>query len=149
VKEFFCRGPKTNSQFIKLLKKKSFSLKKRVKWRRRGKKFYHFFQGCVIFFVEVVVVQIGAISSNIFWTKDHSLIQKIVYQFISGFKTYTFRKGVFFFVRIQVHYRKSVKIVTFSSINYDLLLKKKHFFQKKNIFDFKKRTNLAPLRYWT
>jgi dihydroorotase-like cyclic amidohydrolase len=59
------------------------------------------------------------------------------------------RKSVLFFVRIQVQYRKSGKNVTFSSTNHDLFLKKEHFFQIKNIFDSKKRTSLAPLRYWT
>jgi hypothetical protein len=59
------------------------------------------------------------------------------------------RKCVLFFVRIQVQYRKSVKNVTFLSTNHDLFLKKVHFFQIKNIFDSKKRTSLAPIRYWT
>jgi hypothetical protein len=44
---------------------------------------------------------------------------------------------------------KRVKNITFSSTNPDLFLKKEHFFQINNIFDSKKRTTLAPLRYWT
>jgi hypothetical protein len=65
-------------------------------------------------------------------------------------KCYTLRKTVLSFVRIQVQYRRSVKNVTFSCTNHDLFLKKEHFFfQIKNIFDSKKGTSLAPLRYWT
>jgi hypothetical protein len=62
---------------------------------------------------------------------------------------YIRRKGILFSVRIQVQYRKSVKNVTFSSTNHDLVLKKEHFFQIKKIFDLKKRTFLAALWYST
>jgi hypothetical protein len=54
-------------------------------------------------------------------------------------KMYTLRKSVLVFVRIQIQYRKSVKNDTFSSTNYDLFLKKEHFFQIKNNLDSKKK----------
>jgi hypothetical protein len=79
------------------------------------------------------------------------IIYKLFFLFCACFKGnefstfgYTLRKSVLFFVWIEVQYRKSVK-----STNHDLFLKKAHFFQIKNIFDSKKRTSLAPLRYWT
>jgi hypothetical protein len=62
---------------------------------------------------------------------------------------YNLRKSVLFFVRIRVQYRKSVKNVSILSTNHDLFLKKEHFFQIRYIFDSKKRTSLASLRYWT
>jgi hypothetical protein len=56
--------------------------------------------------------------------------------FDNGINTlHTLLEKVFFLVRIQVQYPKSIKNLTFSSTNHDLFLKKEHFwFQKKNIF---------------
>jgi hypothetical protein len=111
---------------------KSFYFEKQAKKNKTNKKMS--MRKSLVIGGSIVLIAILLSVLTFFMSLGKSVFLLKILNFLHLVCTLHSQKKCFFFVRIQIHYRKSVKSFTFSRKNHDLFLKKEQFFSNKEHF---------------